>query len=310
MIDLEPGSRIIAESISKQFKNSKREAIDVRAADFDGVEHYVRVDPDAKNIMMVSINLPCLEEIVQQCGQQYLTNLYGAMIMSTPLQGYTLTLKLDLDTLPDSDAEKDALCEKLSCMQRDITGAPLWISLQCLKDGTAPPKPHYSVHYRPSEAMYVANSRDRVTVVFSIEFSDASEAAIVKVFLQEFEVTRRNTRDLSTAPVVAFSNEPPLELKGVSVPEAKSCIGFISLGLSKSNVDGKIPMDRVVGLVAGYRSFLLYHIKCSKTHMHSRMRSRVNGWMQVLNRAVPEKTDKAKRTATGRTFTRQGSSRQ
>lgn len=50
-----------------------------------------------------------------------------------------------------------------------------------------------------------------------------------------------------------------------------------------------------------FRTYLLYHIKASKSFLHSRMRSRVEHLLQVLKRAYSEPFEaKAKRTVTGK----------
>lgn len=66
--------------------------------------------------------------------------------------------------------------------------------------------------------------------------------------------------------------------------------------------DGRL--ESCVTLLAGFRNYLHYHIKATKTYMHMRMRKRVVGLLQVLNRAVPEAEEKAKKTAQGKTFVR------
>ena len=48
-----------------------------------------------------------------------------------------------------------------------------------------------------------------------------------------------------------------------------------------------------------------YHIKAAKTNLHMRMRRKVRGWLQVLNRAaLASEAPKEKKTISGRTFTR------
>jgi hypothetical protein len=37
-----------------------------------------------------------------------------------------------------------------------------------------------------------------------------------------------------------------------------------------------------------FRAFLDYHIKAAKSYLHMRMRSRIDAWLQVLNRAQPD----------------------
>lgn len=61
---------------------------------------------------------------------------------------------------------------------------------------------------------------------------------------------------------------------------------------------------QVTALLTQFRSYLDYHIKAAKGYLHGRMRARVDGWMQVLNRAVAEDpfASKEKKLASGKTF--------
>ena len=53
------------------------------------------------------------------------------------------------------------------------------------------------------------------------------------------------------------------------------------------------------------RHYLHYHIKAAKTNLHMRMRRKVRGWLQVLNRAaLASEAPREKKTISGRTFTR------
>ena len=69
-------------------------------------------------------------------------------------------------------------------MKRDVMGAPLWVCFKALLEGSTPPRPHYAIHYRPEETMYIVPQRELVVVVFSIAFENQVEQAIAKVFLQ------------------------------------------------------------------------------------------------------------------------------
>lgn len=107
---------------------------------------------------------------------------------------------MNLDALPADTAAKDELVSRLSTMKRDVVGAPLWVCFRALLAGTKPPKTHYVVPFRPKEHMYVVPSDDLVVVVFAIHFENHVEQAIAKVFLQEIVISRRQSRDLMTAP--------------------------------------------------------------------------------------------------------------
>ena len=306
MIHLEPGHRIVGETVAARINAERHEeAVDVRAADFDHVEYHVTINPDERTLMKVSVKVPAFDEVKAAVGDAYFSDLYGGMLAPAAEQGFSLTLNVDLAACATLDAAgKDALVRKLQCMARDVLGAPLWECLRCLEKEMPPPKPSYTIPYRGNENMYIVPSSDLCVVVYSFAFENAVEQAIAKVFCQEIEITRRQSRDLATAPSVAFTVDPPRELQGMSLPKAPAnFIGYVSLAISKRNVEGG-RLEKVVGLAQSYRAFLVLHIKATKSQMHTRIRGRSSTWLQVLNRAVPEKLNAEKKTITGRTFKR------
>merc|ERR1711865_815768 len=108
--------------------------------------------------------------------------------------------------------------------------------------------------------MGVVPSDDLVVVVYSLAFDNHVEQAIARAFLQEIVISRRQSRDLMTAPSVTYSQEPPHELKslpGLSIPRNthKGFIGYVSLAISKRIVESG-RLEKVVTLTEGYRSFL------------------------------------------------------
>jgi len=106
---------------------------------------------------------------------------------------------------------------------------------------------------------------------------------------------------------VTYTQDPPHELKqvkGVDLSQtAAHFVGYVSLALSKRVVEGG-RLEKAVTLVEGYRAYLTYHVKATKSQLHTRIRTRTASWMQVLSRAIPEKLNAEKKTITGRTFKR------
>ena len=225
MIHLEPGHRIVAETIAARIHSpaEKREAVDVRCSDF-GAQYYVSVSPEQKNIMRVSLWLHCYDEVKDLVGERFFQEMYPGL--EAPQQGYSLTLAVDLDMLPPDTAARgvhgpppapplaraphsggaasrgvavadptsppaaDAIVRKLASMKRDVLGAPLWVCFKALLEGSHPPRQHYVVHYRPEETMYIIPAKDLVVVVFSLCFENQVEQAIARVFLQARPLSR------------------------------------------------------------------------------------------------------------------------
>jgi len=127
--------------------------------------------------------------------------------------------------------------------------------------------------------------------------------------MQEFVEAKRA---LGAAPPCNWfeSKNPPVELAHYKITEPTQNLGFISFAVQKSNLDSN-KKDRVISVLQVFRNYLQYHIKCSKSYFHARMRARVVTLLAVLNRAKYSEEEKmnatAKKTAQGRTFNRQES---
>ena len=197
-------------------------------------------------------------------------------------------------------------------MKRDVVGAALWVTFKALLAGSVPPRSYYMIPYRPNETMYVVPQDDLVVVVYAIAFENHVEQAIAKTFLQEIVISRRQSKELMTAPMVNYQDkEPPHELKSIKEvagsvqgnAKNKDFIGYVSLAVSKRIVEGG-RLEKAVTLCEAYRSFLMYHVQATKSQLHTRIRRRSSSWLQVLNRAMPEKLTVEKKTIKGRTFNR------
>jgi actin related protein 2/3 complex subunit 2 len=95
---------------------------------------------------------------------------------------------------------------------------------------------------------------------------------------------------------VLYSNrEPPLELKGTSGLKDSENIGYVTFGskfilqvvLFPRHFQGPAAFD-CISRIQMFRDYFHYHIKASKSYLHSRMRARVDSLLKVLNRAKPE----------------------
>jgi len=154
---------------------------------------------------------------------------------------------------------------------------------------------------RSDTTVYFFPAADRCVVVFGIDFIDETDKVIAKIFLQEFVDARRG---LGQAPPCMWGVAPPQELRHYNITENQGILGYLSFALLKNHVGrGK---DQAVKTLQTFRNYLQYHIKCSRSYFHSRMRARVSSLTQVLSRAQQEAVAaKEKKTATGRTFKRQ-----
>jgi len=301
MILLELRNRIIFDAVLNRLNTPQKDwtFFDSVCADFDGVKFHIRLSKDS-NVFTVSIAWKCIEVLLNNGGNEELTKVYGAALTRAETEaGYGLTLQFDLDKAP---ANKEAFAESVGQVKRYLLGAPfkkVFRDVESGKGGGAV----ITLAYRDDEAIYLKPEKDSVSVVFSVNFRDAGDQVLSKIFLQEYVNSRRG---INNAPGINYSKEIPGELAGVAGVEEKESQSFVTFVLFKAHINDKTA-DKTIGSIQNFRDYLHYHIKCSKAYMHTRMRARVDVLLQILNRARPADmlALKEKKTMTGKTFIRQ-----
>jgi actin related protein 2/3 complex subunit 2 len=297
LILLDSNHPIITETLRDLFaKDSKREPMDVKFADFDDVEYQILVTPEQKDFVMLSIKLRAAKDLLMMGSKMALDAMFKEAVQSQPEKGYDATLKFNVDKLPSDEKAKDELIKNCSEIRRIIMGAPFERCFDALaKDSSGSLKPMI-INYREKESIYLYPLADRVLVFYSIDFLDDTDRAIAVVFLQEFQEAQRR---IQNAPAVSFSKDAPGQLKAVpGFKEAPSCVGYVMFTVFKLHVDKPAKVTNAAMLLQGFRPYLHYHIKASKTYLQSRMRARVELLLKVLNRANP--ANEAAETAVGR----------
>jgi len=274
--------------------------IDVRLCDFDDVSYRVVIDAADLQLMKVSVAIPCWNTIEAFGGADARDAIYGKLVQATPEAGFDITLAVPLDALPAGETAQ-GLSDKIARLKTNIIGGAFNFHFQALLDGKTGAASKFNA--RPDTTVFLFPRADRVTVVFSLEFSDRVDAAIAKVFMQEFVDAKRR---IAAAPPCTFGVNPPLELKEFGITEPTGNLGFISFAVLKSHLDSG-RKGKVIDVLASFRNYLQYHLKCSKSYFHSRMRARCVAMLKILNRAKVEAQDgdkKEKKTMAGKTFIR------
>jgi len=302
MILLEPGNRILGETVSSQIirenPEEKREPIDVRLCDFDDTSYRVIVDAKERDTLRVSISLPAWSQVREFGAAAGVAKSYGTAVQAEPDHGYDVTLAFDMNAIT---GPPEKMIQNIQLFKANLIGGVFdYFFSNLMKTGSKPLDP-FKFDLRGDTTIFFVPSADRVTVIYSLDFKDRVDRAVARVFLQEFVDARRA---LGAAPPCAFGANPPQELKVFGVTEPSGNLGFLSFSVLKSHLTGD-KQARVISVLQVFRNYLQYHIKCSKTFFHSRMRLRVAALISILNRAKMEPlVDGVKRTITGKTFTR------
>jgi len=305
MILLEPGNRILAETITAQIlgtgdakADAKREPIDVRLCDFDDVSYRVVIDAKTKNLLTVSMALPAFREIKDLGAQDAVTKTFGDKAVSA-IDNFDVSIQVNLDT----EDKKEEIIKKITLIKSTVIGGVFRHFYTKLQKGEAPAAP-FKFDLRRDTTIYFIPDKDRVITVFGLDFKEKVDRAVAKVFMNEFVDARKN---IGFAPPTAWGVTPPAELKAFGITEPiPGTLGFISFAILKDHVAKEETLTRVIDVLQGFRNYVQYHIKCAKSYFHSRMRARAKELLKVLNRAkqVDPDGEKVNKTITGRTFTR------
>jgi len=325
MILLEPGNRILYETVLGQFagpeavevddddvakgkkekKEAKRPAVDIKLCDFDDTSYRVTIDSADRSTLLVSMNLPAYRQAKDHGCNDAFKAVYGDLVHA-PQQDMDLTVAINLDTLAED--KKESLARQVSLIKSVVIGGVFKQFYGNLQKDTA--SPHFKFDLRNDTTVYFVSDKDRCTTIFGLDFKEKVDKVLARVFMQEFVDARRR---LGFAPTVSFTVAPPAELGkgtwGITEPNAGD-LGYVSFGVLKSHVKDSAMIDKITSVLQSFRNYIQYHIKCSKSYFHSRMRARCVSLLKVLNRAKvedPEKDKtKGKKTISGKTFRRAG----
>jgi len=295
MILLEVNNRIVEETLTVKIKNAlsgqKPESVLVTVADFDGVLYRISNPKDDKTKVNVSISLKFYKELQVHGADTVLKREYGDLLVPAD-DGFDVAVQLDLANLPDNWEE---VVRKCGLLKRNCFAAVFEKYFE-FQEKEEVGQQRAVIHYRDDETMYVEAKSDRVTVIFSTIFKDASDIILSEVFMREF---REGKKASHTAPTVLFNNkEPPEDLKSTDARTGEG-VGYITFVLFPRHTS-KDTRNNTIDLIHLFRDYLHYHLKCSKAYIHSRMRAKTSDFLKVLNRAkIEDETAKKKNSTMG-----------
>jgi actin related protein 2/3 complex subunit 2 len=283
----------IAHDLIIAFLQSSENRTDTQCCDFDGCQLYVRA---ANDTVTISLKSGAAQSLLSNGGQDILSQVYGAQLVQ-PDAGWDVQISANTAGLPAT--EREAFATKFAQLKANLYSAPIMQRIQSAcanktQGGMA------DIPIRgANERMWVKqDDNERITIIFSVDFSDPDDAVFGRVFLNEVK------KPVSGAPTCDFTEKKlPLELQGVSSPPRGASVSYVTFVLFKRHWTPITKAQSSVFTLVSFRNYLHYHIKCCKSYMHTRMRMQVENLLKVLNRAKVD-TPKEKKTVTGRTFTR------
>jgi actin related protein 2/3 complex subunit 2 len=296
MILLDSVNKLIENTVLERLRAEKPIAVEFKVADFDGGRYHIWTPEANKSELNISFTSVAAEALLKNGGTEELKKLYGPAFVSAE-NGYAVTIQYTVDGI--AEAEHAKIANQAGLLKTTLYGAPIVVACGKLESGGGGGMIDIPLRSQQERMWIKQDQKDRVTVVFSIAFTDTDDVVFGKVFLQEFK------KSVAGAPAVDFRFDPPGELSTASnVPKGKN-IGYVSFVLFDRHYTGPAKQKSAT-ILPSFRNYLHYHIKCAKSHLHTRMRNRVEESIKILNRAKQEDIQpKEKKTAAGKTFKRQ-----
>jgi len=277
-----------------QYLQDAEARIDNKCADFDGCQLHVRSD-EAGNVI-VSLKSGAAQSLLSNGGKEILQQVYGPQFVAAD-DGYDVQIRANVTGLPP--AEREAFATKFAQLKPHLYSAHIMQRIYSATGNQLVPNWSDVPIRSANERMWVKqDDLERITIIFSVDFSDPDDAVFGRVFLNEIK------KPISGSPTSDFTiKNPPLELKGIASPPRGDNVSYVTFVLFKRHWTPIAKAQGCAFTMISFRNYLHYHIKCCKSYLHTRMRMQVETLLKVLNRAKQE-APKEKKTATGRTFVR------
>merc|ERR1711971_1191510 len=180
------------------------------------------------------------KELQEHGADDVLKREYGDLLVAAD-DGFDVTVQLDLSNIPENWEE---IVKECGLLKRNCFAAVFEKYFE-FQEKEEVGQQRAVIHYRDDETMYVQAKSDRVTVIFSTIFKDASDIILSEVFMREF---REGRKAKATAPTVLFSNkEPPMGLEDTDARTGEG-VGYITFVLFPRHT-GKDTRDNTIDLI-------------------------------------------------------------
>ncbi|KAK8449173.1 hypothetical protein SEVIR_7G172200v4 [Setaria viridis] len=290
------GSRALVEILTRMQSAERPMPVDHTFFEFGSIRYHVEASASDPENVYLSIATPSLsheasssssglpEATLQETRKAYHR---FAEVVEPPREGYVLTLKLNFSGL-NRPKDRVKAINQVSLLQSVVLSSQLRDML-----GSLGPSGTMRLVYNQRDPFFVSKTAERINAVFPMRFRDDTDLAIATSFFQEL---RELGSSFARAPECSWSPIPPPELRGefcaawaVSdadelptrpmIPWATHYAGVLS-----RHVRGK-RAAKTAWILLNFQAYVKYHIKCTRRHIQSRMRERLEALTEVIHDA-------------------------
>ncbi|PUZ47973.1 hypothetical protein GQ55_7G208500 [Panicum hallii var. hallii] len=288
------GSRALVEILTRMQSAERPMPVDHSFFEFGSIRYHVEASASDPENVYLSISTPSLsheaapsstglpEATLQETRKAYHK---FAEVVEPPREGYVLTLKLNFSGLARPKDRVKAI-NQVSLLQSVVLSSQLRDML-----GSLGPFGTMKLVYSQREPFFVSNTKivflhalqaEKIHAIFPMRFRDDTDLAIATSFFQELQDLGNS---FARAPRCSWSPIPPPELRGEHVDRLTTNGGFVSFGVLSRHVRGKKRAAKTAWILLNFQAYVKYHIKCTRSHIQSRMRQRLEALTEVIQDA-------------------------
>ncbi|PVH35580.1 hypothetical protein PAHAL_7G216800 [Panicum hallii] len=279
------GSRALVEILTRMQSAERPMPVDHTFFEFGSIRYHVEASASDPENVYLSISTPSLsheaapsstglpEATLQETRKAYHK---FAEVVEPPREGYVLTLKLNFSGLARPKDRVKAI-NQVSLLQSVVLSSQLRDML-----GSLGPFGTMKLVYSQREPFFVSNTAEKIHAIFPMRFRDDTDLAIATSFFQELQDLGNS---FARAPRCSWSPIPPPELRGEHVDRLTTNGGFVSFGVLSRHVRGKKRAAKTAWILLNFQAYVKYHIKCTRSHIQSRMRQRLEALTEVIQDA-------------------------
>ncbi|XP_025825734.1 actin-related protein 2/3 complex subunit 2B-like isoform X3 [Panicum hallii] len=288
------GSRALVEILTRMQSAERPMPVDHTFFEFGSIRYHVEASASDPENVYLSISTPSLsheaapsstglpEATLQETRKAYHK---FAEVVEPPREGYVLTLKLNFSGLARPKDRVKAI-NQVSLLQSVVLSSQLRDML-----GSLGPFGTMKLVYSQREPFFVSNTKivflhplqaEKIHAIFPMRFRDDTDLAIATSFFQELQDLGNS---FARAPRCSWSPIPPPELRGEHVDRLTTNGGFVSFGVLSRHVRGKKRAAKTAWILLNFQAYVKYHIKCTRSHIQSRMRQRLEALTEVIQDA-------------------------
>jgi len=233
--------------------SAEKPTTDSTCSDFDGCQLHIWWT--SATVVNVSLKSGAAKSLLENGGHEILTAVYGSSFAGSPEAGYDAQITGDVSALPPG--EREAFATKFAQFKNHLYSAPIMRCVRAASEGRVQPGISDVAIRSSNERLWVKqDDTDRVTIIFSVDFSDPDDVVFGRVFLNEIK------KPVQGAPTVDYTtrNTPPMELRAIRGLPVGDSVSYVTFVLFKRHWTPITKAQASLFTLISFRNYLHYHI--------------------------------------------------